>query len=119
MQEKNHVIRYCILSGLPIPAGKLSRDHYYPRSKLPHKIAMRGDNIYSAHTLLNTIKRDLLPCQWYDMRWELTYRAIETWNISADDRQFLRDAMKNWLVWKYNPCDYCIALRYHKYCLQR
>lgn len=114
MQEK-----ICILSGLAIPAGKVSRDHYYPRSKLPHKIAMRGDNIYPAHKLLNTIKRDLLPCQWHDMRWELTYRAIETWNMSAGDRQFLRDAMKNWLVWEHNPCDYCIAARHHKYCLQR
>ena len=54
----------CFLSGIEIPKGKYSREHFAPRSKLPERIAQAPNNIYPAIKIFNFIKGNRMPCVW-------------------------------------------------------
>ena len=108
----------CFLSGLEIPAGKVSREHYYPRSLLPSDIAGLKENKYPAYKILNNIKGNLCPCQWEEQKIELTLYAIKRYHIKSQTKQFLRATLKNWETYKINPCDFCIARKFEEYCVK-
>lgn len=99
----------CILCDLEIPKGKESREHYIPRSRTSRHIWDNQRNIFWAHYMLNAVKSNYLPCEWEELKFELTYNAIQHWNIKEDDKDFLKAAMDNWEIWHRNPCELCIA----------
>ena len=99
----------CILCDLEIPTGKESREHYLPKSRFPMRIWNNPKNIFYAHYMLNSIKSNYLPCEWEELKYELTYRAIMNWRIKEDDKEFLHRAIDNWQVWHRNPCELCLA----------
>lgn len=98
----------CVLSGLEIPKIKASREHYVPRSRVPKYIWNNPRNIFWTHYMLNAVKSNYLGCEWEDLKFALTYKAIKNWNLKSDDREFLINAMNNWEQYKTNPCDLCI-----------
>lgn len=99
----------CVLSGLEIPKGKESIDHYCCKHRFPRRIWDNPRNKFPAHYMLNAIKSDYLPCEWHEMKYDLTYYALQHWRIKDDDREFIEQAIKNWEIWTPNPCDRCLA----------
>lgn len=106
----------CFLSGLEIPVGKESVEHYFPRSLLPSNIAGLKENKYPASKIVNQVKGNLLPCQWEEQKIGLTLYAIKVYHIKSFDRKFLRATLKNWETYKINPCDFCIGSKLREYC---
>ena len=105
----------CFLSDLEIPIGKVTREHYYPKSHLPSKIYSMPFNIVPAHKIINNIKGDLLPCQWEQQKINLSYIAIKKYHITNQNRLFLKLAIDNWQFYKINPYKYCIATKFKEY----
>ena len=101
--------RFCVLSGLIIPQEKANREHYCCRHRFPKSIWNNPNNIFWAHYMLNAIKADYIPCEWSEMKFELTYNAIHHWRMPEEDREFLQQAIKNWEIWNPNPCTLCLA----------
>jgi len=99
----------CILCGLEIPPGKENREHFMPRSRTIKAIWNDPRNIFWAHYMLNAVKADYLPCEFFEMKYDLTYNAIKHWRMPPEDREFLARAIKNWDVWNPNPCALCLA----------
>lgn len=95
----------CILSGLEIPRGKKNLEHLVPRSRAPRYITNNPLNHFPAHKVINCIKGNLLPCEFEEEKFELSYHAIHNWHIRSDDREFVRHAIQNWEN-NYHP-DWC------------
>lgn len=106
----------CILSGLEIPPGKFSREHYVPRCMVPPEIASLKGNIYPAVKIMNTIKGHLYPCEWEKQKYRLIYNALFNWHIKPHDKKILRLALKG--MPEINPCEYCICMQYQQYCIK-
>lgn len=98
----------CFLSGLEIPKGKQNIEHYVPRSRAPKFITSNPMNLFPAHKVINCIKGNLLPCEWEYTKYELSYKAVHNWHIRNDDREFVKQAIKNWETYIINPCQYCL-----------
>ncbi len=98
----------CFLSGLEIPKGKYSKEHYVPKSRAPRFITANPDNIFPAHKIINHIKQNLLPCEWEDKKWTLTYHALHSWNLRHDDARFVARTLQNWESYHINPCKFCL-----------
>lgn len=101
----NHI---CFLSGLEIPKGRFSKEHYYPRSLIPYNFRTNIQNIFPAHKVINEIKSNLLPCRWEEKKFDRVYFAIEHYDLRAADREFCRKTLDNWEQYKINPCQWCI-----------
>lgn len=99
----------CILCDLEIPTGKESREHYCCKSRFPKYIWNSPQNIFYAHYMLNAIKANYLPCEFEELKVDLTYKALKYWRLSNEDREFLNKAIDNWQVWNRNPCELCLA----------
>ena len=108
--------KYCILSGLEIPRGKQSTDHYLARSLCPDWLACVPDNKFPAIKVFNNIKSNLYPCVWYERRYDLCYDALE-WNLRRDDKNLIRRVLWDGFP-EYDPCSICLARIYKEYCLQ-
>ena len=98
----------CVISGLEIPAGQESIEHWIPRSRAPRRIWNNPRNLYPAQYMLNAVKNNYLGCEWEDMKYTLTYNAVKRWKIQDEDRDFLLRAIKNWESYHINPCDLCL-----------
>lgn len=105
---KKRLGQICFLSGLIIPTGKYSVEHYVPKSRAPLYITDSQFNKFPSHKVINAIKGNLLPCEWEEMKWDLSYKAVHSWNIRNDDKVFVEKALKNWQYYIVNPCDYCL-----------
>ena len=99
----------CILSGLEIPKGKQNREHLCPKSRVPRFIWDNPANIFPAHKVVNSIKANLMPCEFEEVKYSLTYHALQAWKIKPDDREFLQRTLQNW-EHNYHPnyCDICL-----------
>ena len=97
----------CILSGLPIPAGQKSKEHYVPRSRLPD--AYKGDrnNIYYAIRIINNIKGNLLPCEWEENKYHILTTAL-TYHLTTTQKKLIHRAIDNMKHYTIDPCAYCI-----------
>lgn len=98
----------CILSDLEIPHGKQNVEHYCPRSRVPQRIAEHPNNLFPAHKVVNCIKNNLMPCEWEEQKFDLTYHAIYHWNIRHEDKVFLKKTLEHWEEWYRNPCQLCL-----------
>lgn len=98
----------CFLSGLEIPIGKFSRDHYFPSSLIPRNFRPTKQNIFPAHKVLNAIKSNILPCRWEQKKFDRVYFAVQHYNLSAGDKDFLERTLNNWEEYKIEPCAWCI-----------
>lgn len=99
----------CILCDLEIPKGKESREHYCCKNRFPQKIWNNPKNIFWSHYMLNAIKSDYLPCEFFEMRYDLTNYALANWRIKQVDREFLEQALISWQTYNPNPCALCLA----------
>ena len=106
--EVRAMSKICFLSGLEIPPGKYSKEHYVPVSRAPHFITSDPANIFPAHKIINHIKQNFLPCEWEDKKWNLTYRALTTWNLKQADKVFVARTLQNWENYHLDPCKYCL-----------
>ena len=99
----------CILSGLEIPKGKQNIEHLVPKSRVPKYIANNPYNLYPAHKVINCIKGNLLPCEFEERKFSLSYHALESWRMKSDDREFVRRTIENWEK-NYQPdwCSICL-----------
>lgn len=98
----------CFLSGLEIPKGRLSRDHYFPRSRIPYNFHYTIQNIFPAHKVINEIKSNLRPCDWEQKKFDRVYFAIEHYDLRSADREFCRKTLENWETYRLDPCVWCI-----------
>lgn len=98
----------CFLSGLEIPKGRLSREHYFPRSRIPYNFHYTIQNIFPAHKVINEIKSNLRPCDWEQKKFDRVYFAIEHYDLRSADREFCRKTLENWETYRINPCSWCI-----------
>ena len=105
----------CFLSGIEIPKGKYSREHYCPKSRLEN-LAQHPYNILPAIKIFNHIKGSLMPCEWEEQKYDLIYHAYYNWHIKRDDKKLLRQALNG--MPKINPCEYCICSQYVQYCIK-
>lgn len=108
----------CFLSGLEIPDGKQSLEHYYPKSLLPSRIYSLRENIVPACKIMNNVKGNLRPCEWEERKYGLTLYAIKKYHINNQNRKFLKKALLNWETYKINPCDHCVARKFEEYCVK-
>lgn len=112
---KGHDMTICILSGLEIPRGHESIEHFMPRFYLPARIANDPDNLYLAIRILNSLKGALRPCEWIDQRYDICYHAYHKYNLRQANKQIVRQALNGMAI--INPCQYCIARKYPQYCI--
>lgn len=98
----------CVLSGLEIPKGKENHEHFVPKSRAPKCIWNDPRNIFWAHRLLNTLKANLLPCEWEQEKTHLALYALIYWNIKREDKRFLEKTLEHWDTWHKNPCELCL-----------
>lgn len=104
----------CFLTGIEIPNGKHSKEHYVPKSRAKY-IAQHPYNIYPAIKIFNHIKGNLMPCEWESQKYDLIYHAYKNWHIKPADKKLLRQALNG--MPKINPCEYCICAYYKEYCI--
>lgn len=98
----------CFLSGLEIPAGRLSRDHLFPKSLIPKNFHYTKNNIFPAHKVINEIKANLKPCVWEQKKFDRVLFAIEHYDLRSADREFCRKTLENWEQYRIDPCVWCI-----------
>ena len=98
----------CVLSGLEIPKGKQNVEHYCPKSRVPKYIWNNPLNWFPAHKVVNCIKSNLMPCEWEEEKFDLTYYALYHWNIKQPDKKFLQQTLEHWEEWYRNPCELCL-----------
>jgi len=99
----------CVLCGLEIPKGKESIDHYCCKHRFPRRIWDNPKNKVPAFYMLNAIKSDYLPCEFFEMKYDLTYNALKNWRIQEEDKEFLERALVNWKTYDIDPCALCLA----------
>ena len=114
MQPKREESNICILSGLEIPQGKFSVEHYLPRAVCPEYIYNLPNNLFPAIKIYNQVKGHLFPCVWYERRYNLCYRAL-SWNIKKSDRLLLLIGLEDGLP-EYDPCEICVAKKHNEWC---
>lgn len=102
--------KICFLSGLEIPKGQHSREHIAPRSKLPSYIASIPYNIAPAIKIFNFIKGDRFLCEWEAKKYDLTYHALQKWNLKQANKELIIQALDRFATEKdtLNPCQHCI-----------
>lgn len=110
--------KVCFLSGLEIPKGQYSVEHFAPRSRIPKTIAQQSYNLYPAIKVINFAKGNLMPCEWMEQRQYRLEYAYENWKLKPIDRQIIRKALDKGLP-EINPCEYCICSKYTQYCVQQ
>ena len=98
----------CVLSDLEIPKGKQNIEHYIPKSRVPKYIWSNPYNLFPAHQVVNSIKSNLMPCEFEEKKFDLTYHAMYNWRIRFADREFLQKTLEHWEEWHRNPCDLCL-----------
>lgn len=98
----------CFLSGLDIPPGKYSVEHYVPVARAPRFITNNPANKFPSHRVINAIKSDRLGCEWEETKWNLTYHALHSWRLKQEDAYFVARTLKNWEHYFINPCYYCL-----------
>lgn len=99
----------CILCGLEIPRGKVSREHLVPKSRACTRITYNPKNIFPAAKIINSLKADLLPCEFWEQKYQLSYKAIKDWNIRREDKDYIRRAVINWQKgYQPNWCKICL-----------
>lgn len=98
----------CFLSGLEIPKGRVSREHFFPHSLIPKGFYTTRNNIFPAHKVINEIKGCLKPCVWEEKKFDRVFYAIEHYDIRSADREFCRKTLENWEQYRIDPCAWCI-----------
>ena len=98
----------CILSGIEIPPGKGNHEHLVPKGRV-FPLINGQSNIFPALKIINSIKGDLLPCEFERLKFQIAAKALNNWNIKEIDRNFIRQAMISWNEgYRPNWCDICI-----------
>ena len=98
----------CFLSGLEIPSGRKSTEHYFPKSLLPYNFRSTKQNLFPAHKVINTIKSNLKPCRWEEKKFDRVLYAIQHYDLRTSDREFCKRTLENWETYRINPCTWCI-----------
>lgn len=108
----------CFLTGLPIlRRSDWSREHYAPKSRIPPFLAQQPYNIRPALKIINSIKGNLLPCEWIEQRAALCYRALQHYNLNSQQRAQVLKSMEIFInAAPVNPCAACICARAPEYC---
>lgn len=108
----------CCLSGLTINSpADYSLEHYVPKSRAPEAITSNPYNLYPAIKILNTIKSDLLPCQWEVAKVERCYRALKNYHLKTREKQIVQAAIQIYeSETPRNPCEMCILSLSQHYC---
>lgn len=109
----------CILSGLDIPDGKYSVDHFVAKFWLPRFLYNLPENKKPAIRIMNNIKGVKFPCEWYDTRYELCYIALQKWNLKSSDKNIIIEALDRFATEKdtLNPCQHCVlSSKAREYC---
>ena len=98
----------CILSGLEIPRGQRTIEHYVPKSRAPRYIWSNPRNLFPAIKIINNMKGNLLPCEWQDTKLALAHKAYMNWHLRHDDKEIIKAAIENWHRLVFNPCEKCL-----------
>lgn len=98
----------CILSGIPILDVKdLSLEHGVPLSRGPHYECTQDYNIFPAYKIINNLKGDLLPCEFWALREKIYKKALWQYKLTQHDKQVIQAALNFIPRYKINPCSMC------------
>lgn len=109
----------CFLTGLLIPSGQYSKEHYVPLSRADPIITHNPLNIFPAIKIINHIKGNLLPCEWEEQKINLCYKALKNFRLIHKNGSLggiVKRSLENWEEYKITPCKYCL-LKCHEYTL--
>lgn len=112
----------CILSGMSIPDGEYSIDHFVAKYWLPSGLYSLPENKFPAIKIINNIKGIKMPCEWYNTRYELCYNALQNWHLKPKQEIIIIKALDRFATEKdtLNPCQLCILSKKAKeYCYER
>lgn len=115
---KNEYTQNCFLSGLKIQERTYTQEHVAPKSRIPNRLAQQPYNIRPAIGVFNNIKHARFYCQWMDEKYELCFKAYQTWNIRHADRELVRVALEDGMP-ERNPCEFCICASNSEYCINK
>lgn len=121
-QTVNKKQEVCFLSGLVIPSGEYSIDHYVAKYWLPKRLYSLKQNLYPSIKIINAIKSIYMPCEWEDKKYDLCYYAKENWNLKRADKETVRKALYLFEINPniINPCRHCIlSTKAREYCYSR
>lgn len=110
------------MSGLEIPKGKYSVDHYVAKYWLPPKLYSLEQNKVPSIKIINCIKGIKMPCEWEDQKYDLCSYALENYNLNKSDRNIIINALDRFATEKdkLNPCQHCLLSSTAKeYCYAR
>lgn len=119
---KNKKQNVCFLSGITIPNGEFSIDHYVAKYWIPKKLYNLKENKFPAIKIINSIKGIYMPCEWEDKKYDLCYFALENWNLKNSDKDIIMKALDRLATEKEPliPCQHCILSSVAKeYCYGR
>lgn len=104
---------YCFLSGEPIIRIKdLTKEHYCPKSKVAPYIANDPYNIKPAIKIVNSIKGDLFPCEWEEVKLERVYHAIRNYNLDSYERALLNLVFEKYKIeGQKDVCPLCVLYK--------
>ena len=122
MTENVKSLKTCFLSGLEIPNGEYSIDHFVAKFWLPQHLYNMKQNKVPAIKIMNFIKGTFMPCEWYDRRYELCEHALLHWNLTARRKGVIISALDRFATEKepFVPCQYCIlSSKAQEYCYAR
>lgn len=114
--------RKCFLSGLDIPSGEYSIDHYVPKFWLPVELYSLEQNKVPAIKIINHIKDIKMPCEWEAQKYDLCYNALQKWNLKHKNKDIIIRALDRFATEKetLNPCQQCILSdKAKEYCYER
>lgn len=100
----------CFLSGEPIiRLDDITKEHYCPKSRVPMTVWNHPYNIKPAIKIINSIKGNLLPCEWYECREQACKYALENYKIDDYERDLLKRCIFKFKKDKNkNPCQECV-----------
>ena len=120
-RKETYKPKICFLSGLPIPQGKMTKEHIVPRCCAPTNIISVPYNIQPAIKIINNIKGPRLLCEWEDQKISLCYNALEHWNLKQSDKDVIIRALDRFATEKEPliPCQRCVLSQATEYCYAR
>ena len=114
--------KICFLSGLEIPQGEFSTDHFVAKFWLPPNLYNIKENKVPAIKIMNFIKNVYMPCEWYDRRYEFCEHALLNWNLNQKRKNIIIKALDRFATEKESlvPCQRCIlSSKAMEYCYAR
>lgn len=110
----------CALCGLPIKSD-LTVEHLAAKSRFPDFIAYNPKFVVPAIKVMNSLKGNLLLCEWEEQKIDLCYKALENWNLKRKERRVIIKALARFATEKpkLTDCQHCLLSEAKEFCYEQ